>query len=86
MIRAKDVRYPQQIILIHFIHVCIHSGLLFFATLSKALNVSVKPCPVIAIFGVPTADGLYNKRHADIVAFASLLHDIVTLEILMSPS
>lgn len=45
----------------------------FFDTLSKALNVSVKPCPIIAIFGITPVDGLYNKRHADIIAFASLV-------------
>lgn len=50
---------------------CIHSSL--FPTLSKALNISVTLIPVIAIPGVASVDGLYNKCHADIIAFAKLV-------------
>lgn len=45
----------------------------FFDVLSKALNISLQPCPLIAIFGVPSIPSSLTKKESDVVAFASLV-------------
>jgi len=45
----------------------------FFDTFSNILNVSIDPCPLIAIFGVPAVLDDYTKKYANILAFASLI-------------
>lgn len=44
----------------------------FFNTFSKVLNISLEPCPQIAIFGLPYDLNKYTK-YIDVLAFASLI-------------
>lgn len=45
----------------------------FFKIVSDILRDMLAVCPLIAIFGVPPQCQPLNRRHADIMAFASLL-------------
>lgn len=43
-----------------------------FKTLSEALNLEIRPCVSIAVFGVPD-DFIFRNNQLDVIAFASLL-------------
>lgn len=45
----------------------------YFAIMSTVLGVTLQPCPLIAIFGIPDCSLSLNSTQKDIIAFTSLL-------------
>ena len=44
-----------------------------FQTLSEGIKILIKPCPLIAIFGISSESLTFTRNQSDIIAFTSLL-------------